>query len=102
MKWEVGREAQKGGGICIRRSSQVALVVKNPPANAGDIRDTGLIPGSRRSLGEGLATTPVFLPKESLGQRNLVGYRLWRFKESDTTEATYHAHMNIRIHMADS
>ena len=23
---------------------QVALVVKNPPANAGDVRDTGLIP----------------------------------------------------------
>ena len=27
------------------------LVVKNPPANAGDIRDTSLIPGSGRSLG---------------------------------------------------
>ena len=25
--------------------SQVALVVKSPPANAGDIRDTGSIPG---------------------------------------------------------
>ena len=33
--------------------SQVALVVKNPPANAGDIRDMGLIPGSARSPGEG-------------------------------------------------
>ena len=32
---------------------QVALVVKNPPANAGDIRDMGLIPGSGRSPGEG-------------------------------------------------
>ena len=30
-----------------------ALVVKNPPANAGEIRDTGLIPGLGRSLGEG-------------------------------------------------
>ena len=28
-------------------------MVKNPPANAGDIRDTGLIPGSGRSPGEG-------------------------------------------------
>ena len=28
-------------------------VVKNPPANAGDARDVGLIPGSRRSLGVG-------------------------------------------------
>ena len=26
-------------------TSQVVLVVKNPSANAGDIRDAGLIPG---------------------------------------------------------
>ena len=31
-------------------ASQVALVVKNPPANTGDV---GLIPGSGRSPGEG-------------------------------------------------
>ena len=30
-------------------ASQVALVVKNPSANAGDIRDVGSIPGSGRS-----------------------------------------------------
>ena len=34
-------------------ASQVALVVKNLPANAGDVRDAGLIPGSGRSLGGG-------------------------------------------------
>jgi len=28
-------------------------VVKNPPANAGDVRDPGLIPESGRSPGEG-------------------------------------------------
>ena len=33
------------------RASQVALVVKNPPADAGDIRDGGLIPGLGRFLG---------------------------------------------------
>ena len=32
--------------------SQVALVVKNPPASARGIRDMGLIPGSGRSPGE--------------------------------------------------
>ena len=32
-------------------ASQVALVVKNPHANAGDVRDTGLIPGLRSSPG---------------------------------------------------
>ena len=36
--------------------SQVALVVKNLPVNAGDIRDVGSIPGSGRSLEEGMAT----------------------------------------------
>ena len=35
------------------QASQVALVVKNPPANAGDIRDAGSIPGSGRTPGEG-------------------------------------------------
>ena len=34
-------------------TSQVALVVKNPLANAGDLRDLGLIPGSGRSPGGG-------------------------------------------------
>ena len=33
------------------RASQVVLVVKNPPPSAGDIRDTGLIPGSGKSPG---------------------------------------------------
>ena len=33
------------------RASQVALVVKNPPANAGELRDPGLIPGLGRSPG---------------------------------------------------
>jgi len=32
--------------------------------------------------------TPVFLPGESQGRGNLVGYRLWGHTESDTTEAT--------------
>ena len=50
-------------------------MVKNPPANAGDIRVAGLIPGSGRSPPEKkMATTPVFLPGESHGQRSRVGY----------------------------
>jgi len=35
------------------RASQVALVVKNPPDNAGDTRDAGSNPGLGRSPGEG-------------------------------------------------
>ena len=36
---------------CTKRASQVTLVVKTPPANAGDLRDAGSIPGSGRSPG---------------------------------------------------
>ena len=34
-------------------ASQVAQMAKNPSANAGDMRDVGVIPGSGRSPGEG-------------------------------------------------
>ena len=34
-------------------ASQMALVVKNLPANEGDVRDSGSIPRSGRSLGGG-------------------------------------------------
>ena len=37
-------------------ASQVALVVKNPPASAGDIKDVGSIPGLGRSSKEGMIT----------------------------------------------
>ena len=37
----------------MRLASQVALVVKNPPASVGDIQDVGSTPGSERSSGEG-------------------------------------------------
>ena len=39
-------------------ASQLALVVKNPPANAGDIRDVGLIPGLEDPL-EGRHGNPL-------------------------------------------
>ena len=35
-------------------------VVKNPPANAGDEGDMGLIPGSGRSPGEGNDNPPQY------------------------------------------
>ena len=50
-------------------ASQVVLVVKNPPANAGDTRDAGLIPGLGRFPG--------------VGNSNPGG-----LKESDATEHT--------------
>ena len=74
-------------------ASQVALVVKNLSASAGDIRDVGPIPVLgmipwRRAW----QPTPVFLPGESHGQRSLAGYSPWGGKESDRTEVTWHTH----------
>ena len=66
----------------------MALVVKNPPANAGEEMwfDPWIkkIPWRRK----GQATT-VFLPgQESHGQRNLAGYSPWGHKESNTAKVT--------------
>ena len=38
-------------GLCVGGSSQMRLVIKNLSANAGDIRDMGLVPGLGRSPG---------------------------------------------------
>ena len=82
----VGRGAHPTPGW----ASQVALVVKNLPPNAGDIRDTDSIPGSGRfPWRRARQPTPVFLPGESCGERSLLeGYSPWGCKESDMTEVT--------------
>ena len=47
-------QSQALGWDCKRLwASQVASVVKKAPANAGDVRDAGTIPGSKRSPGGG-------------------------------------------------
>ena len=61
----------------------MALVVKNLPANAGDIRDAGSIPRSGRFPGGGYGNHVGFH-----GQRSLVGYSPQGHKESDMTEVT--------------
>ena len=43
-------------GYPVTWASQVALVVKNLPANAGNVRDLGSIPGLEDPLEEGMAT----------------------------------------------
>ena len=64
------------------------LVVKNLPANAGDLERLGFNSWVRKNpWRRKWQSTPVFLP-ESHGQGNLAGYSPWGRKESDTTEAT--------------
>ena len=65
----------------------MAQQVKNPPANAGNIGDASLTPGSGRSSGGGKwQSTPVFLPEKSNGQKCLEDYSLQGQKESDTAK----------------
>ena len=78
-------------------ASQVVLVIKNLPANAGDTRDMGSISELGKFSGEGSGqpgkilwrrkwpVTPVFLLGKSHGQRNLVCYSPWSRKDLDTT-----------------
>ena len=63
------------GCLLLEGTPQVALVVKNLPADAGDLRDVGLIPGSGRfSWRRAWQPTLVFLPGESPGTRSWAGY----------------------------
>ena len=73
--------------LCIFTSLNLGLlrgsVVKNLPANAGAVGDTGPLPGVGKIPWKRVwQLTPVFLPGKSHGQRSLVGYSLW----GDTTE----------------
>ena len=66
------------------------LVIKNLPANAGDLRDSGLISGSRRFLEKGMVTHSSVLAwripwTEEPGGLHTV---CWITKESHMTEAT--------------
>ena len=64
------------------------LVVKNPPANAGDIRDAGSIPGSEGSLGGGHGNPLQYSCLENPMDRGARQATVHGVAESDTTEAT--------------
>ena len=83
-------------------ASLVSQVLKNAPANEGDARDAGFIPGLRRSPEEGNDNTPVFLPGKFHGPKSLVGYSAWGGNESDMTEYSMHAHTHTCLCMHTS
>ena len=66
----------------------MGLVVKKLPANAGDIRDTGSVPGSGRSPGAGHGNPLQFSCLENPIDRGTWRAAVHRVAESDTTEAT--------------
>ena len=56
----------------------MTLVVKNPPASAGDARDMGSIPRTGRSSGGGNGDPLQYSYREEVhGQKSLVGYDPW-------------------------
>ena len=69
-----------------KRGSQVAAVVKNLPASAGDLRDVCLIPGQEDPLEKEMATHSSILA--SHGQRSLAGCSPWGGKRVRHSLAT--------------
>ena len=62
-------------------------MVKNPPDNAGDIRDAGLIPGLGISPGKGNGHSSI-LAWRIPWTEELAGWCPWSRKELDMTEVT--------------
>ena len=62
-------------------------MLKNLPADAGDVRDVGLTPGLQRSPGGGHGNPLQYSCLEN-GQRSLAGNSPWGHKQSDTAKAT--------------
>ena len=73
------------------RASQVALVVKNSSANAGDVKRGGFHPVLGRSPGEGNGNRLQYSCLENLMDREAWWACPCDHKESDTTEATQHS-----------
>ena len=58
--------------------------------------------GHEDPLEEEMATRSGILPRESHGQRSLAAYRPQGRKQSDTTEATYHARTGKQVFLLAS
>ena len=69
-------------------ASQVVLVVKSLPANAGDIRDMGLIPVSGRSPGEGNGDLLQYSCLENPMDRGAWQFTVYGVAMSDTLSLT--------------
>ena len=66
-------------------------MVKNPPTNVGDIRDTGSIPGSGRSTGGGHGNPFQYSYLENPMDRGAWQATVYRVAKSQTRQTTEHA-----------
>ena len=80
------------------QASQMALVVKSPPANAGEARRVGSTPGSGRFPGGGHGDPLQYSCLENPMHRGAWWALVHRVrKDSDTTEAMWHTHTGHKI-----
>ena len=100
IKWVNTTKALKTVCVCVQRvrhKYQLVLVVKNPPANAGDIRDTGSIPGSGKSPGEGNGNPLQYSCLENPTERGAwwaTVHQSWTWLK----QLSMHAFLHLRLH----
>ena len=77
-------------------------MVKNLPAKAGGMRDTGSILRSGRSSRVGNANPLQYSCLENSMDRSLAGYSPWSHKESDTTEPSCTMYKKVKDTLSSS
>ena len=84
--------------FCNIRACQVELVVKNPTANAGDLRDTGSIPGLGRSSGRGHGNPLQYSCLENLMDTGAWLVPIHRVAKSQTWPKRPNTHTHTHTH----
>ena len=74
------------------QASQVVLVVKNPPANAGDVKAVGSLPGLGRSTGGGHGNPLQYSCLEKPVDRSLPGLQSMQVAKSRLRLKRLHTH----------
>ena len=78
----------------------MALLVKNPPANAGDVRDAGSVLSLEDALEEEMATSSSILAWRIPWTEEAGGLQSMGCKESDMTEQlNYHYHICVYVYI---
>ena len=83
-----GRTESDMTEVTLQQQQQVALMIKNPPANAEDVRDVGSIPGSGRLPGGGHGNSLQYSYLENPMDRGSWQAAVHRVAQLDTTKVT--------------